>query len=145
MAYNPQNSNGQKTMDNSAPVVIASNQSAVPIIQTSSATVGGVVCATGEEFGGSASIAVTGSPAQIYGWYFYNANTVAAYVKIYNLVSGTTSSPNPVCVLVIPPVSGANVFGIGITCSTAICITIATTRGGGTALPIKVDYNIFYK
>lgn len=31
MAYNPQNSNGQKIMDNSAPVVIASNQSDLPV------------------------------------------------------------------------------------------------------------------
>ena len=31
MAYNPQNSNGQKSMANSAPVVIASDQSAVPV------------------------------------------------------------------------------------------------------------------
>ncbi len=31
MAYNPNNSNGQKTMANSAPVVVASDQSAVPV------------------------------------------------------------------------------------------------------------------
>jgi len=34
MAYNPQNANGQATMANSAPVVIASNQSAVPVSGT---------------------------------------------------------------------------------------------------------------
>lgn len=32
MSYNPQNPNGQGTMANSAPVVIASNQSAVPAV-----------------------------------------------------------------------------------------------------------------
>lgn len=31
MAYNPNNSNGQKTMANSSPVVVASDQSAVPV------------------------------------------------------------------------------------------------------------------
>jgi len=34
MAYNPQNANGQATMANSAPVVIASNQTAVPVSGT---------------------------------------------------------------------------------------------------------------
>lgn len=34
MAYNPNNPNGQATMANSAPVVIASNQSNVPVIAT---------------------------------------------------------------------------------------------------------------
>jgi len=34
MAYNPNNPNGQATMANSTPVVIASNQSAIPINQT---------------------------------------------------------------------------------------------------------------
>jgi hypothetical protein len=144
MAYNPINL-GPTTSANSQAVVLPSDQIAIPIIQTSSATVGGVTCATGADVGGTSSIAIVGSPAQIYGWYFYNANTVAAYVKIYNLVSGTTSSANPVCVLVIPPVGGANVFGIGITCSTAICITIAQGRSIGTAMPVAVDYNIFYK
>lgn len=35
MSYNPQNPNGQATMANSAPVVIASNQSALPITDNS--------------------------------------------------------------------------------------------------------------
>lgn len=34
MAFNPQNPNGQATMASSAPVVIASNQSAVPVTGT---------------------------------------------------------------------------------------------------------------
>jgi len=38
MSYNPNNSNGQKTMANSAPVVIASDQSAVPISSATLAT-----------------------------------------------------------------------------------------------------------
>ncbi len=40
MAYNPQNSNGQTTMANSAPVVIASDQSSVAIKGTSSYVIG---------------------------------------------------------------------------------------------------------
>lgn len=144
MAYNPQNPNGQATMAASAPVVIASNQTAVPV-SSSASTTGGVTSETGESFGGSASIAIKGSPGQVYGWYFYNANTSVAYVKIYNEISTTTSNINPICVLPIPPVGGANVFGIGIPFGTGICITIATTRAGATPMGTKVDYNIFYK
>jgi hypothetical protein len=47
MAYQPSNPNGQATMANSAPVVIASNQTAVPISDNSgSITVDGTVAAT---------------------------------------------------------------------------------------------------
>ena len=47
MAYIPPNSNGQATMANSSPVVIASNQTAIPITDNSgSLTVDGTVAAT---------------------------------------------------------------------------------------------------
>ena len=48
MAYNPNNPNGQATMANSAPVVIASNQTAIPITDNSSSiTVDGSVTVSG--------------------------------------------------------------------------------------------------
>jgi hypothetical protein len=146
MAYNPQNPNGQATMAASAPVVVASNQSAIPIIQTSSATVGGLTPATGSSVGGSTAILITGSPSQVYGWYFYNPNTIAAYISFYNLSSGIiVGSTSPFYVLVVPPVSGANVFGVGVTHGTAISIGISQGRSLGTAMSTAVDYNIFYK
>jgi hypothetical protein len=55
MAYNPNNPNGQATMANSEPVVIASNQTAIPITDNSgSITVDGTVAISG-------SVAVTGT------------------------------------------------------------------------------------
>ena len=45
MAYNPQNPNGQATMANSAPVVLASDQSIVPVSITASDTFGQIVTA----------------------------------------------------------------------------------------------------
>jgi hypothetical protein len=45
MAYNPQNPNGQATMANSAPVVIASDQSTVPVSITQSDTFGQIISA----------------------------------------------------------------------------------------------------
>lgn len=49
MAFNPQNPNGQATMANSAPVVIASDQSAVPVSGTISVT--GVATASNQTSG----------------------------------------------------------------------------------------------
>jgi len=232
MAYNPVNPNGQEVMDDSQPVVIASNQSAVPIsdngasitvdgtvavtqataanlnaivsqptaanlnatvslaaaqtlgtitnlvqmnsqqismgtgvrdtgtqrvtiatndlvpVSSSASTTGGVAAVYGAESGGSSCYNVITEPAQVYGWYFYNKNSVAAYIGFYNLASGGTTSSTGFLkfVLAIPPVSGANVFGIGITFTTGVSISIATsTPSGGTPMDADVDYNIFYK
>jgi hypothetical protein len=141
--------------------------SSAPLAVSSAATFnGGVICGSGNDpaslptgcgssigtFGGTAglSIPIVEEPANIYGWYFYNPNTVAAYVKIWNttnsLVNFNSNISTPlVCVLVIPPVSGANVFGIGITCNAGVRITITTSRNGQTSMPLPIDYNIFYK
>lgn len=51
MSYNPNNPNGQATMANSAPVVIASDQSALPISGTVTATVSGVATAANQTNG----------------------------------------------------------------------------------------------
>lgn len=61
MSYNPQNPNGQVTMANSAPVVIASNQSAVPVSD------------------GGSSITVDGSISQSGTW---NINNVSGTVSL---------------------------------------------------------------
>ena len=46
MSYNPNNPNGQDTMANSSPVVIASNQSAVPINGTITSSISGTIPTT---------------------------------------------------------------------------------------------------
>jgi hypothetical protein len=56
MAYNPQNPNGQKIMDNSAPVVIASDQTAIPITGTITSTPSGTQTVSG-------SVSVSNFPA----------------------------------------------------------------------------------
>lgn len=124
-------------------VTIATND-LVPVSSSASIS-GGVSSKPGSSPGGNFSLPIKTGPGQVYGWYFYNPNTAVAYVKIYNLLSGNPSSADPVCVLPIPPVSGANVFGIGISFDSNICITIATTRNGAGFLALDVDYNIFYK
>lgn len=143
MAYNPINLGPTGTAFSQA-VVLPSDQVAISTIQTASAT-GGVTPVTGSSTGGPTSLSITGSPAQVYGWYFYNPNTVAAYILFYNASSVTVGSGTPVYVLVIPPAAGANVFGLGIIHSVAICIGISQSRGAGTAMSTAVDYNVFYK
>ena len=64
MAYNPQNPNGQATMANSAPVVVAIDQSAVPVTDNGgSLTVDGTVTANISGSISNTSFAVTQSTA----------------------------------------------------------------------------------
>jgi hypothetical protein len=146
MAYNPINL-GPTTTANSQAVVLPSDQVAIPVIQTASAT-GGVMPVTGSSIGGPTSILITNpnAPVQVYGWYFYNPNVIPAYVSFYNESSGINVGSTPALyVLAIPPVAGANVFGVGIMHSNAISIAIAQGRAISTAMSTAVDYNIFYK
>lgn len=68
MAYNPNNPNGQATMANSAPVVIASNQSAIPITDNSgSLTVDGTVTASNVSGDVAAGATDSGNPVKVGG------------------------------------------------------------------------------
>jgi hypothetical protein len=176
MAYNPQNPNGSATSANSSPVVIASDQTVVPVTATQSTATslktqaenyqggsavsssnplyvaqlsvssGGVIPATGSSVGGTSAIIAYASPGQVYGWYFYNPTGNAAYVHFYDTSSAiTVGITTAYYVLVIPPTSGANVFGIGITHVDSIKIGISQGRSSGTALSSALDYTIFYK
>jgi hypothetical protein len=109
-------------------------------------TSGGVVPVTGSSVGGTSAITLYSSPGQVYGWYFYNAGTNAGYIFFYDTGSAiTVGTTTPYYVLVIPPTSGANVFGIGITHTNSIKIGISQGRSSGTALSTALDYTIFYK
>lgn len=77
MSYQPNNPNGQATMANSAPVVIASNQTAVPVSDNgSSLTVDGTVSISG-------SVAVTGT--------FYQATQPVSLATLPSLAAGTNA------------------------------------------------------
>jgi hypothetical protein len=87
---------------------------------------------------------------QVFGWYIYNANAAARYVKFYNATAAnvTVGTTTPVLTLPIPPTSGANVFSdVGIAFSTAI--TVAATTGvadtdTGAPGANEVIINLFY-
>jgi len=141
MAYNPQPALGQAAMTASLPVAIASDQSAVPV---GASTTGGLLATTGAIK--DTATAVKGSAGQVYGWYFYNSNNAVVYVQIFNEVAAsvTVGTTTPAYILPIPPLSGANAFGLGITHGTGISLAITTSRTTG-APTNNVDYSIFYK
>jgi hypothetical protein len=147
MAYNPQNPNGQATMANSAPVVIASNQSTLNV--TTVSTGSGGYSVTGSTLTNSAvNIGTANTSGVVSGWYIYNPNNVVSYVQFFNVqasavVLGTTA---PFYSLGIPALSAANLISpTGINHSTAISIAATTTRSGNTAPGTAIDVNIFFK
>jgi len=154
MAYNPQNPNGSTSSANSSPVVIANDQTAIPVTGTfyqatqpvslSSSTTGGLSLISGASDANGIYKTIKAGAGQVYGWYFYNPNTVAAYVRIYDLSGGNLSS-TPTYILPIPPVGGANTFGLGITHTNGIYIAITQSRAVSSALALDVDYTIFFK
>ena len=135
---------GGVPVSSSAPLAVSSSTSAT----------GGAVCGDNATSGNSAitgsagAIVVRGATAQVYGWYFYNPNTTVAYVHFFNAsttVSITPGTTNPYYILAIPPVGGANAFGVGIAHSNGIVIGITNGRASITPVALGIDYNIFYK
>ena len=147
MAYNPQNANGQATMANSAPVVIASNQSTLNVTAVAS-NANGYSVATGSIGNTVTNIGTANTAGIVAGWYIYNPNNSVAYVQFFNLQASavTLGTTAPVYSIGIPALSAANLMSpTGVAHSTAISIAVTTTRAGSTNVGSTVDYNIFYK
>lgn len=174
MSYNPNNPNGQATMANSAPVVIASDQTAVPVSGTfypATQPVSGTVTANagtgtmnvtlvssasgGDTVFNLVSAASTNatnikaSAGKVTGWYIYNSNASARKVAFHNTAGTPTAGASIYYALVIPGLAAANVsFPDGLDFSTGIAITTVTglTNADATAVGINdLIINIFYK
>lgn len=148
MAYNPQNPNGQTTMANSAPVVIASNQTAVPVTQTSSASSGDDKFQLVSAASTNATV-IKASAGVVTGWYIYNSNGAARKVVLHNLNTTPTAGANVFLSLVIPALSAANVsLPTGVAFSTGIAITTVTGLANNDTVAVALNdlvINIFYK
>jgi hypothetical protein len=149
MAYNPQNSNGQKTMDNSTPVVIASDQSTIPVTIVASTTGGDTAYHLVSLASTNAANIVAGQ-RKITGWYIYNSNASARKVNLYNLnVAPTMGTSVPTLAIIIPGLAAANVsFPSGLDFSTGISISTVTdlTDLGTSAVGLNdLIINLFYK
>jgi len=152
MAYNPQNPNGQTGSVNSAPVVIAADQSQfttpLNIAVQESATGGAnvyhlVTGATVSPFN------IKSSPGKITGWYIYNSNAAARKVAFHNTAGAPTAGTNVFFSVVIPGLAGANCpypAGIGFTAGIAITTVTGLADTDSTAVAANdLILNIFYK
>lgn len=148
MAYNPQNANGQATMANSAPVVIASNQSAVPVTIQSGAT-GGDTTYHLVSAASTNATNIKSSAGKVTGWYIYNSNASARKVAFHNTAGTPTAGSSIFYSIVIPGLAATNIsFPDGIDFSTGIAITTVTdlTDAGNTAVGLNdLIINIYYK
>lgn len=144
MAYNPQNPNGQATSANSAPVVIASDQSTLAV------SLGGL-----STFFNSALfatvVAIKASAGKLYGYNLYNPNTSTVFIQFFDAATGsvTLGTTAPKFSLALPSNTNAFVgldtnFPIGITFSTAISAAATTTAAGSVAPSTGLVTNIWY-
>lgn len=138
---------GSATSANSSPVVIASDQAAVPVSTAASST-GGVSLTRAAALTNTA-IAVDASGGQLFGYYVWNPNSTVCYLQVYNVASGsvTVGTTVPTLSFGVPPTGGANLLSaLGITLGgTGISVAATTTTGGGTACSTAIDANVYYK
>ena len=149
------NANGQATMANSAPVVVASNQSALPVV-TNTATAGGASMSVLVSATGLNGTAVKATQGTLYGIQVFNNSATIGYLKFFNATSAPTSSSIagttlvPVKTFLIPSatagagaiynIGGVN-FSTGITyVLTGGIINTDTTGVAATTMVINVDY-----
>jgi hypothetical protein len=59
---------------------------------------------------------VKSSPAQLYGYYFYNNAAATRYVKLYDKATAPTNADTPILTIALPAGAAANVFSdVGLT------------------------------
>ncbi len=92
---------------------------------------------------------VKASPGQLFGWYIYNSNAAARKVCFHNTAGTPTAGSAVMISLVIPPTSGANVFGdIGIPFSSGIGLTTVTGLADSDNTAVAANdliINLWYK
>jgi hypothetical protein len=148
MAYNPLLPAGQATMAASSPVVIASNQTAVPVTVQSSATSGDttfhLVSAANTN-----PTNIKASQGVVTGWYIYNSNANARKVAFHNTAGTPTAGASIFYSIMIPGLAATNVsFPNGLAFSTGIAITTVTGLADSDATAVALNdlvINIFYK
>ena len=126
------NLNGAKTSANSSPVVIASDQSAIPVIPgvgTEAAPGLGASTSGAIVPNNTTAVVLKASAGALYGVQLYGLATSPAYLKLYNATSATCGSGTPVKRLMIPAAAtAANGAGSNITFGPAgILFTVGIT------------------
>jgi len=126
---------------------VAVSSSAPLAVSLSASTSGGAIPISGAPVDANGTMKeISATAGQVYGWYFYNPNTAAAYVRFYDAVpTPSIGGSGEKYVLTIPPVSGANAFGVGIRHDFGIYIAVTTARNVATGMGTPIDYNLFIK
>lgn len=91
---------------------------------------------------------IKASAGQLYGWFIYNSNAAARKVAFHNTAGTPTAGASVLFSLMIPPLSGANVFtDVGIPFSTGIAITTVTGLADNDTAAVAandLNINLFY-
>jgi len=146
---------GQATSANSAPVVIASDQAALPFAATANSSGGAsTYCANGAS-GGNALLtntaaAVKTSAGNLYGFDFVNTGNATAYVQIFDAATGSVTLGTTVAKMSKwVPAGGSWEEKFGgegkITFGTAITMAATTTASGNTAPATGIIANVTFK
>lgn len=143
------NANGQAVMASSAPVVIASNQTAVPTTSATS-TSGGATTSRLIAANSTNATSLKASAGTLYGVQCFNNSATIGYLKFYNKASSpTVGTDATVKVIMIPASSGAAIpfpdqgvaFATGIAYAVTGGIADAdTTSVAASAFIINIDY-----
>lgn len=148
MAYNPTNPNGQATMVNSQPVVLASDQSVIPVNVQSSAIGGDSIF----HLVSAATTNLTNikaSAGKVTGWYVYNSNASARKLVFHNTAGTPTAGASVLYSIVIPGLAATNVsFPDGIDFTTGIAISTVTGLPDNDTAAVALNdliINIYYK
>jgi len=153
MGYVPSNQNGQATMANSAPVVIASDQSGLTIatgsIALQEAATGGANVYHLATTASTSPTSIKSSAGKVTGWYVYNNNGSARKVAFHNTATAPVAGTSVYFSIVIPPLSAANVsYPAGINFSSGIGMTTTTGLADSDATAVAATdliINIFWK
>ena len=149
MGYVPTNQNGQTTMTNSSPVVIASDQSTLNTSLQEVATGGASVYHLVTANATASATNIKSSAGKVTGWYIYNSNGSARKVAFHNTSVTPVAGTSVYFSVVIPPLSSANCpYPAGINFSSGIGITTVTGLADSDATGVATSdliINIFYK
>lgn len=146
------NVNGQAAMAASAPVVIANNQSTLPVALTP-ATSGGLSRTRTLIPNNTTNVIIKASAGQVYKIRATNNSANIAYIKLYDAATATAGSGTPVDTIMIPAATagGAGIVDttdIGVAHATGITFIVTTgIADADTTAPAASAYivTIYYK
>lgn len=142
------NANGQATMANSSPVVIASNQSAVPT-NPQAGTIGGCTPAKTLSAATTNSTSIKGSVGTLCKMITINTTATLYYLKMYNTAAAPTcNSDTVVATYPVPPSNGGvavplGPFGEAYTNGIGFCLTanLADNDNTAAATGVTISYS----